>query len=581
MQISEKTIETKTCKHCNTTFEITDKDLDFYEKISPIFWWKKYLIPSPTLCPDCRQQRRLSFRNQNKLYKRQSSLSQKNILSIYSPDKPFQVYEQSEWLSETWSPLDYQTDVFIEKSFVEQFHQLYSQVPKMALFNMNSENCDYCHSLIDSKNCYLSFWNTAIEDVLYSYESWSSSDSLDLLWCYDVHHSYQSIDSSSLQDCYYCNNCSFLTQSSFCNDCTNLKHCLFCFWIHHREYCIFNEQYSPEEFQKKHQEWLEIPNLIEYSLKVSKEFFQTQIHQYSHWSNNENCTGDYIFDSKNVESWFSIVSIQDSKYIYDSGRTNDLMDGSYIYDSDWMMFESINIYNSSQILFSININSSHNLQYCDNMFQCSHCFWCVWLAYQSYCILNKPYTKEEYELLVPKIIQQMQKDGKWGEFFPSSLSPFGYNETDAMGYFPIPPPIPNPIPPREKDAWKADRGSMFNWSRYEAPFPKVEKVIPARLLPDDISKIPDDILNWAIECEVTKKPFRIVAQELAFYRKHTLPIPRRHPDQRHLDRMALRNPRKLFERKCGHCGKALQTTYSPDRPEIVYCEECYTKEVFS
>lgn len=57
------------------------------------------------------------------------------------------------------------------------------------------------------------------------------------------------------------------------------------------------------------------------------------------------------------------------------------------------------------------------------------------------------------------------------------------------------------------------------------------------MLPEDISKIPDDILNWAIECEVTKKPFRIIKQELEFYRKHNIPIPRRHPDQRYIDRL--------------------------------------------
>jgi exodeoxyribonuclease-3 len=38
--------------------------------------------------------------------------------------------------------------------------------------------------------------------------------------------------------------------------------------------------------------------------------------------------------------------------------------------------------------------------------------------------------------------------------------------------------------------------------------------------PEDIIKIPDDVLNWAIECEVTKRPFRIIKQELEFYRKH-------------------------------------------------------------
>jgi CxxC-x17-CxxC domain-containing protein len=79
---------------------------------------------------------------------------------------------------------------------------------------------------------------------------------------------------------------------------------------------------------------------------------------------------------------------------------------------------------------------------------------------------------------------------------------------------------------------------------------------------------------------MTKKPFRIIPQELDFYRKHNLPIPRRHPNQRHLDRMSLRNPRKLYTRKCDKCGKEIQTTYAPERTEIVYCEECYNKEVY-
>jgi len=167
----------------------------------------------------------------------------------------------------------------------------------------------------------------------------------------------------------------------------------------------------------------------------------------------------------------------------------------------------------------------------------------------------------------------MQKTGEWGEFFPASLSPFGYNETVAEEYYPL---------TREEvlspDSLKI--GKIFNWSDYEAPFPKVEKIIPASKLPEDISKIPDDILTRAIECETTKKPFRIIKEELDFYRKHNLPIPRRHPDERHLERMKLRNPRKLYTRNCDKCGKEIQTTYAPEKPEKVYCEECYNKEVY-
>jgi len=160
----------------------------------------------------------------------------------------------------------------------------------------------------------------------------------------------------------------------------------------------------------------------------------------------------------------------------------------------------------------------------------------------------------------------MQSTWEWGEFFPSSLSPFGYNETVANEYFPM----------TKQQAQEKE----FNWSDYEAPFPKVEKTIPADKLPDSIKDIPDDILAWAIVCEVTGKPFRIIQPELEFYRKHDLWIPKRHPDQRHLDRMGMRNPRKLYERKCDKCHVDMETVYAPDRKETVYCEECYNREVY-
>jgi len=83
-----------------------------------------------------------------------------------------------------------------------------------------------------------------------------------------------------------------------------------------------------------------------------------------------------------------------------------------------------------------------------------------------------------------------------------------------------------------------------------------------------------------VKCEVTGKPFKIIKQELAFYIEHHLPIPTKHPDQRHKERMDMRNPRTLFERTCAECHKDIITTYTPDRPERVVCEECYRKLVY-
>jgi hypothetical protein len=160
----------------------------------------------------------------------------------------------------------------------------------------------------------------------------------------------------------------------------------------------------------------------------------------------------------------------------------------------------------------------------------------------------------------------MRQDGEWGEFFDPHLSPFGYNETVANEYYPL-----------EKEQ-ALRRG--FQWSDYVAPPPQVEKIVKASQLPDSIRDVPDAILEWAIECEVSGKPFRIIKQELRFLREHGLPLPRRHPDVRHLDRLRMRNPRKLFSRKCPQCSRLMHTTYAPDRPETIYCEECYLKEVY-
>jgi len=40
-------------------------------------------------------------------------------------------------------------------------------------------------------------------------------------------------------------------------------------------------------------------------------------------------------------------------------------------------------------------------------------------------------------MIVPHLIEALQKEGEWGEFFDPSLSTFGYNETVACDYYPL------------------------------------------------------------------------------------------------------------------------------------------------
>jgi len=196
----------------------------------------------------------------------------------------------------------------------------------------------------------------------------------------------------------------------------------------------------------------------------------------------------------------------------------------------------------------------------------SHCFGSVSLKKARYCILNKQYSKEEYETLIPKIIEHMKETREWGQFFPSSMSLFGYNETKAQEFFPL---------NREQ---ALERGYL--WSDYERPQPTAQKQIRASDLPDSIESVPDDIINWAIECEDSGELYKITRLELNLYRKLGLPIPRKAPNVRYMNRLNRRHSIFLWDRTCDQCHKSIKSTYAPDAEEMVYCEACYLKEVY-
>lgn len=147
---NENIIQSKICKHCQNPFTITDKDLEFYDKISPVIANKKYSIPTPTFCPDCRQQRRLSFRNERNLHHRKCDLTGKDMISIYSPDLPanlagkeYKVYDQEARWSDKRDPLQYGQSLDFNENFSKQFDILNKQVPHISLNTTANENSKY------------------------------------------------------------------------------------------------------------------------------------------------------------------------------------------------------------------------------------------------------------------------------------------------------------------------------------------------------------------------------------------------------------------------------------------------------
>ena len=560
-------METRNCKNCNTLFEILDRDLEFYEKISPRIEEEIIKIPSPKLCPDCRQQRRLSFLNERNLYRRECDITKKNIISIFSPDKEIKVFESKEWWWDNWTAFDYWKNPNFEKSMFDNFKELFLEVPKSSLTVINSENSEYNNFLSYSKNTYMSFGSEKIEDSSYVSSSQKIKKSFDIWWSDSINDSYEVFDCYRVYKSFYVSSSKDLSNCNFCDNCLNCQFCTFSSGLVNKKYCIMNKEYSKEEYEKKLSElnFFEANRISEYK-EIYRKFLLTIPHKYNHSENIEKSIGDYIYNVKNSFCIFNGVELEDSSYAYECGWTSKLWDCSHTYKGGWNNLESIGISNSFKILFSFDINDSEYIYYSAHMFNCKNCILCTWMKSAEYCILNKQYTKKEYQILARKIFNYMKKTWEWWEFFPSSISLFWYNETVALEYSPL-------SKEEVKQRW-------FNWSDYKAPFPKVKKIIPASKLPNNIKDVPDDILNWAIECSESKKLFKIMVWELDFYRRHNIWIPKNHPDERHRQRLNKRNPRKLLKRKCDICEVDIQTTYSLNRDEKILCQVCYEKEMY-
>lgn len=561
----------QTCANdwCGLPFEITDEDLAFYDKVSPIFNGKKFPVPPPTLCTECRQQRRLAWRNERNMYKRKCDFSGREIVSMYPPDSPFQVYEQDIWWSDRWNAKDFGRDFDFSKPFFEQFRALQLAVPRVALVNKQSENAHYTNHSGKNKNCYLSAVVFGCEDIYYS--DWiidHCRDCVDCSYlmegcelCYETYYAWGSYGA------FFCDFIRRCQNVWFCYDCMQCTDCFLCHNLRSKQYCIENQQYTKEEYERR---MADIFPLSHAALTQQRENYlrmkeRIAVHPATYHVQSESCTGDLLFTSKNCVECFDSINMQDCRFCFDGIDLKDSMD---IYHVGWaeLMYECHAIANGYRCIACHFTYDNKNAMYCDCTQNSHDLFGCAGLNQSSFCILNKQYTKDAYEALVPKIITHMQKTGEWGEFFPLQFSPFGYNQSRAQEYHPL----------TKQEA--ASR--LIPWSAYESPAPDAEKTVLAKLLPEFTTEIPDDVLRWTIKCEISGKSFRLIKQELDFYRKTGLPVPRRHPDVRYQDRMALRNPRKLWERTCDKCEKSISSSYAPERPTIVYCEECYLKEVY-
>jgi hypothetical protein len=557
-----------TCTRCSAGFTVTDEDLAFLETVAPVFNGKMEALPAPDMCPRCRMQTRLARRNERSLYHRKCGLSGKQIISCYSTDKPFPVYDNEEWYSDKWDARTYGRDVDFSRPFFTQFRELQDTVPRMArILEKPYENSDYCNTCSQVKNCYLMFSSNQDEDCYFG--SWvnqcaSCVDNLNLERCELCYECVGCRDGYNLR---YCRDSVGCRDSFFLRDCQGCRDCFGCTNQISKSFMVFNQQKTEAEYAAFLQKvgtgrWSEMRRAREQVEKLLSD----PIVKETHGVNNERCSGDYLRNCRNARECFEGNNLEDCAYSQCLQRSKSSMDHSYWgQGSELVYFSQACGYEVYHVLFSnLCWSGASNLLYCDHSFSAKNCFGCTGLRKNEYCILNKQYTREEYEALVPRIIAHMRETGEWGCFFPPEMSIYAYNETLAQEHV--------PLTQEETLArgwqWKDEEDSA---DKYRGPVTE---------LPDSIADAPEDITGKILQCEATGRHFKIIPQEIAYYRTRGIPVPRLHPDERHKRRMALRNPRILWDRACAKCSKPVRTTYAPDRPEIVYCEACYLSTVY-
>jgi len=555
----------KSCRQCAQQFEITTDDLVFHDKVSPVFAGKKQQISPPTLCPSCREQRRMAFRNERKLYLRKCDLCGKQMVTTYSPDKKFTVYCSPCWWSDKWDPLAFAREYDFSRTFFDQYRDLQQVVPRLGMLSILNENSDYTNCVSNLKDCYLIFSSDFSRDCMHGTWYEYSNSCVDN---YAIDHcelTYGSFFSNKLYNCRYAVNSSSCIDSSFLFDCRGCSNCYMSCGLRNKQYCIENKPYTQEEYEEKMKQFdLGSAAVLENEKKKFTEMVGKYPRLFMYRNGRiENSTGDFLTDVSNCENCYEVLRGKDCKNVhsaFDMYNTEDcsFVSGSWGYENCECVPMPVNS------AFNLNSYGGADIYYTDTcMNDCNQLFGCVSLKHKKFCILNKQYSEEEYNKLMPRIIEKMGKDGEWGEYFDISLSPFGYNETVADEFF----RITSAQAKKMGASWKEDEPI----SRYDGA---------VSMIPDNIRDTTEKILKEILACGKCGKNFKIIAKEFELYKNMNVAIPRNCPDCRHLERLEFRNAPKLYAGACAKCKAEVRTTYAPDRPETVYCEKCYLIAVY-
>ncbi len=550
------------CQNCKEQFTIEPDDFSFYEKMK---------VPAPKICPDCRFKMRAVFRNERTLYNQMCRLCGRSIITMYHPDSPYVVYCNDCFLSDKWDPYFFALDFDFSRPFFDQLKELTEKVPKSATYssvqmgpNINSEYANFAGG---NKDGYLIFNSgPGNENCAYSRGIIKARDVFDFYYGDSIENIYEGINVHKSNGIIWGQNVTDSIDSQFVLNCSNCQNCFGCVNLRHKSYHFFNEPLSREE-------WLARVGEISGSyLKIEemkKKFSEFSL-KFPHRSNNNlkttNCTGDYLFESKNCHNCFEVSFCEDMHNVFSVKLAKDCADMIGHCRNSELLYNGVGVgAGSTRVISSWWVESSQDIEYSFAIRQSANCFGCDGIKNGNFVILNKRYEKDEYYKIKNKIVEELREKGVYGDFFPTDLAFFSYNETIGQDNMPM-----------------TKEQALLEGFRWEDKIQKTEgkETLSLDKIPDNIKDVEESILNEVLTCKMCSRNYRLIKREFEFYKKMLIPIPRECWNCRFVNRIIRRGPYKFWNRNCVKCQADITTSYAPDRPEIVYCEKCYQQEVY-
>jgi hypothetical protein len=450
------------------------------------------------------------------------------------------------------------------RSFMEQVNELFQKVPQRHTFLSNVENCDYCSFVDGSKNSYLTFLCYGSSDCLYSYDIKGSRDIVDSYKIVSSELIYESAHCSGCYNLKYSDHCSGCNSSAFLSHCIGCQDCFGCCNLRNKQYYVFNKPLSKEDYEQ----FIASADLGSFE-SVEKWRFKFEMFRQKmplppdHNSNCENVKGDYLVNCKNCIDCFSLsnsVDCQDCHRFWDLTECSATATGK----------TEIGLENMSGLpgYFAVATAYCYQSSYltlCKDVWYSKHCLGSVGVRNGEYIILNKAYSKEEYAELSKRILFDLAAQGELGEFFPIEMTPFPYNHTLSQELFPL---------------TKSEALSKgLKWQDEPDVIAAPEQKWPE--IPDSIVEF--TALDEPLICLRSNRAYQIIPQELMFYQKLNIPIPRLAPLTRMKDMIRFQPVYELRVNNCARssfdgvdCHQTFSNSHVPALEEQkAVCSSCY------